>query len=116
MCLVYCVAVINRAPHSRLNDISFSAIAMGLLAAIVGFAGSFTVVLQGFRSAGASEAEAASALMALTVGMGVSGIMLAWRYRMPIGVAWSTPGSALLISSGAAVSYTHLTLPTTPYV
>ena len=107
---MYCVAVINRAPHSRVKDVSISAIAMGLLAAIVGFTGSFTVVLQGFRSAGASEAEAASALMALTVGMGVSGIMLAWRYRMPIGVAWSTPGSALLISSGAALSSVNVAI------
>jgi len=83
---------------------------MGLLAAIVGFAGTFTVVLQGFRTAGASEAEAASGLMALTVGMGISGIVLAWRYRMPIGVAWSTPGSALLITSGAALSSVNVAI------
>ena len=32
--------------------------------------------------------------------MAVVGIWLALRYRMPIAVAWSTPGAALLISSG----------------
>ncbi len=73
---------------------------MGLLAAVVGFTGSFAVVLQGLRSAGATEAQATSGLLALTVGMGMSGIVLALRYRMPIGVAWSTPGAALLIASG----------------
>jgi len=73
---------------------------MGMLAAVVGFIGSFAVVLQGLRSAGASEAQAASGLLALSVGMGLSGIVLALRYRMPIGVAWSTPGAALLIASG----------------
>jgi len=71
-----------------------------MLAAVVGFIGSFAVVLQGLRSAGASEAQATSGLLALSVGMGLSGMVLAMRYRMPIGVAWSTPGAALLIASG----------------
>lgn len=73
---------------------------MGLLAAMVGFTGSFALVLQGMRSAGATEAEAASGLTALMIGMGLSGVILALRYRIPVGVAWSTPGAALLIASG----------------
>ncbi len=73
---------------------------MGMLAATVGFLGSFAVVLQGLRAAGATEEQAISGLIALSVGMGLSGIILALRYRMPIGVAWSTPGAALLIASG----------------
>lgn len=85
---------------SRLSEISLSAIGTGLLAAIVGYTGSFAIVLQGLRSAGASEEQATSGLIALSVGMGLSGIFLALRYRMPIGVAWSTPGAALLIVSG----------------
>ena len=55
-------------------------------------------------TAGASDAEAASALMAASVAMGLSGIHLAWTRRMPISVAWSTPGAALLIVSGDAVA------------
>lgn len=85
---------------SRRSELSWSAFGMGLLAAVVGFTGSFAVVLQGLRSAGATEAQATSGLFALTVGMGLSGIVLALRYRMPIGVAWSTSGAALLIASG----------------
>lgn len=76
-------------------------IAAGLLAAFVGFASSFAVVLQGLAGVGASPAQAASGLMALSVCMGLSGIVLSLRYRMPISVAWSTPGAALLASSGA---------------
>ncbi|MFK8076632.1 MAG: benzoate/H(+) symporter BenE family transporter [Granulosicoccus sp.] len=83
----------------RLNDLSPQSVGTGLLAAIVGFTSSFAVILQGLRAAGASEAEATSGLIMLTIGMGVSGIMLALRYRMPIGVAWSTPGAALLVVS-----------------
>lgn len=46
---------------------------------------------------GASPEQAASGLLILTVLMGSVTIGLAWRYRMPITVAWSTPGAALLI-------------------
>lgn len=78
---------------------SLPALAAGLLAGFVGFASSFAVVLQGLRAMGAGPAEAASGLMALSVAMGLCGILLsAWR-RMPISVAWSTPGAALLAAS-----------------
>ncbi len=88
------------ATHTpRIHDLSPQAIGTGLLAAIVGFTSSFAVILQGLRAAGANEAEATSGLIVLTIGMGVSGILLALKYRMPIGVAWSTPGAALLVVS-----------------
>ncbi|MDT8265794.1 benzoate/H(+) symporter BenE family transporter, partial [Roseomonas sp. DSM 102946] len=71
-------------------------LAAGLLAAFVGFASSFAVVLRGLTAAGASPAQAASGLMALAVAMGLCGILLSLRTRMPVSVAWSTPGAALL--------------------
>ncbi len=73
----------------------------GLLAAFVGFASSFAVVLQGLSAVGASPAQAASGLMALCIAMGLGGIFLSLRHRMPISVAWSTPGAALLVTTGA---------------
>ena len=78
------------------------AIAAGLLAAFVGFASSFTVILQGFDAMGASQAEAASGLMALSIAMGLCAILISWRTRLPISIAWSTPGAALLATSGVA--------------
>jgi benzoate membrane transport protein len=71
----------------------------GVLAAFVGFASSFAVVLQGLKSVGASPAQSASGLMALSIGMGACAILLSLWYREPISVAWSTPGGALLASS-----------------
>jgi len=68
-----------------------------VIAAIAGYASSFTLVVAGLRAVGASDAQAASGLLILTVVMGIITIGLAWRYRMPITVAWSTPGAALLI-------------------
>lgn len=61
-------------------------------------------MLQGFRASGATDAQATSGLIALTVGMGVSGIIVAWQYRIPVGVAWSMPGAALLVSSGGTLN------------
>lgn len=73
----------------------------GLVAALVGFAGSFAVVLTGLRAAGADEAQAASGLLAVSLCSGLVALVLGVRMRMPISIAWSTPGAALLISSGA---------------
>ncbi len=75
-------------------------LAAGLLAAFVGFSSSFAVVLGGFYAVGATPAQAASGLMALSIAMGVGGIWLSLRTRMPVSVAWSTPGAALLTSTG----------------
>jgi len=72
----------------------------GLVLAVVGFASSFAVVLAGLRAAGASQAQAASGLLALSVAMGLTAVWLSLRHRMPISVVWSTPGAALLASVG----------------
>jgi benzoate membrane transport protein len=39
--------------------------------------------------------------MALSIAMGLCGMLLSLKLRMPVSVAWSTPGGALLASSGA---------------
>jgi benzoate membrane transport protein len=83
-----------------LKDLSAPAIAAGLLAAFVGFASSFAVILQGLAALAASEAEAASGLLALSVAMGLCGVVLSLRAREPISAAWSTPGAALLATTG----------------
>ena len=75
-------------------------LAAGLLAAFVGFASTFAVVLRGFSGVGATPEQAASGLMASSIAMGIGGIWLSLRTRMPVSVAWSTPGAALLSSTG----------------
>lgn len=82
------------------KDASASAIFMGLLAGFVGAASSFAVVLEGFRAVGATEAQAASALLAVSVAKGVAAILISAKTRVPISLAWSTPGAALLATSG----------------
>ncbi|MGC5017278.1 benzoate/H(+) symporter BenE family transporter [Micromonospora sp. DT47] len=72
----------------------------GAVTALVGFASSFTVVLAGLRAVGADEAQAASGLLAVSVASGLCAVWLGLRHRMPIAIAWSTPGAALLVATG----------------
>lgn len=79
---------------------SVQALVAGALAAFVGFASSFAVVVKGLLAVGATPEQAASGLAALSVAMGLGAVILSFRTRMPISVAWSTPGAALLATTG----------------
>ncbi len=83
-----------------LKEFSLQSLFMGLLTAFVGFASSFAVVLQGLKGVGATDFEAASGLMALSVSVGLCAILLSAMTRLPISIAWSTPGGALLAATG----------------
>jgi benzoate membrane transport protein len=72
----------------------------GILAALVGFTSSFAVVLAGLRGVGASPAEAGSGLLAVCTTQALGILWLARRHRIPVTLAWSTPGAALLASTG----------------
>jgi benzoate membrane transport protein len=82
------------------KDISLQAVTMGLITAFVGWASSFTVILQGLTAVGATQAQAASGLFAASLAMGLAGLWTSLSSRQPISVAWSTPGAALLATTG----------------
>ena len=75
------------------SSFSLQALGTGLLVCFVGFASSFAVIVQGLTAVGATQAQAASGLMALSVAMGLGGIVLSLWTRMPISIAWSTPAA-----------------------
>lgn len=83
-----------------IKDLSWQAFSAGLIAALVGFGSSFAVVVAGLVAVGANPAEASSGLMAAALAMGFAGIVMAVMTRMPIAAAWSTPGAALLVTTG----------------
>ena len=72
----------------------------GILTALVGFTSSFAVVLTGLRAVGATPGQAASGLFAVCVTQALGMLWLARRHRIPLTLAWSTPGAALLASTG----------------
>jgi len=82
-----------------LARLKLSHVVAGLVAVLVGYTGSVAIIFQAAEVVGATQAQANSWMLALALGMGVAGIALSLWYRMPILVAWSTPGAALLVIS-----------------
>lgn len=75
----------------------------GILAAVVGYASTFTVVLAALSASGATPQQAGSGLFAVCLGIGILNIVVAWRTRLPVSIAWSTPGAAFLLTAGVPV-------------
>lgn len=75
---------------------SFSAAAV---ATVVGFGGTVALVVQAGQAMGASPGQIISMVTALCLGISLPGAMLSWRLKMPVVLAWSTPGAALLAAS-----------------
>jgi benzoate membrane transport protein len=70
-----------------------------LIATVVGFGGTIALLVQAFRALGASVEQTGSAVTALCLGIAIGNTALSIRTRMPIVVAWSTPGAALLAAT-----------------
>jgi benzoate membrane transport protein len=83
------------------TDFSVQALGQGLLVPLVGYASSVAVVIQGLTAVGASVGQIASALVAFGALMGLVTIVASRVTRMPIPIAWTTPGLALLATTGA---------------
>ena len=80
-----------------LKDFSLTAGVAGLLAVVVSYAGSAVIIFQAAHLAGLSEELTSSWLWAVSIGSGITGILLSLRMKTPILTAWSTPGAALLV-------------------
>lgn len=76
-----------------------SVISAAVVAALVGYAASVAIVLAAATALGATPAQAASWLLAVSVGKAVGSAFLSWRYRVPMILAWSTPGAALIAAT-----------------
>jgi benzoate membrane transport protein len=93
------------AKRSLLRDLSLPAVVAGFITVLVGFASSAVIVFQAAQAVGATQAQIASWMWALGLGMGVTCIGLSLRYRVPVVTAWSTPGAAMLVVGTGAVTY-----------
>ena len=87
------------------KDLSLSAVIAGLIAVIIFYAGPLVIVFQAAHAAGLDHATISSWIGAISIGSGISAIILSLIYKAPVITAWSTPGAALLV----------LALPNTPY-
>ncbi|WDG56938.1 benzoate/H(+) symporter BenE family transporter [Pseudomonas chlororaphis] len=88
----------------RIADLLHPSVA-ALISVIVNYGGTFILVFQGAKAAGLIPEQTASWIWSISIGVGLTGAWLSYRYREPIITAWSTPGAAFLIA----------VLPSTPY-
>ncbi len=85
------------------RDLSLPAVVAGFVAVLVGFTSSVVIVFQAAAALGATPAQTASWIWALGLGLGLTSAGLSLWTRQPVLTAWSTPGAALLASTGAGV-------------
>jgi benzoate membrane transport protein len=70
-----------------------------LVSVVVGFASTVLVIMQAADAVGASSAQKASWATVLSFAMGGLTLLLSWRHKMPMMVAWTTSGAALIATS-----------------
>jgi len=88
----------------RWNDLTHPVVA-GLVSVIVNYGGTFILVFQAAKVAGLSPELTASWVWSISIGVGVTGIILSWISREPIITAWSTPAAAFLVTALATTPY-----------
>ncbi len=87
------------------SDISLSALVAGVIAVVVAYGGPAALIFQAAAAAKLSTGQLASWVWAISIGSGLAGVYLSLRFKVPIIIAWSTPGAALLVTSLARYSF-----------
>lgn len=85
-----------RALGRLIRDASLPAVLAGVVATLISFAGPLVIVFQ--AASGLPAPLLASWVWAIAIGSGVLGLGLSLFYRVPVVIAWSIPGSVLLVS------------------
>ncbi len=89
-------------PMQFFKDLSLSAFTAGFVAVLVGFTSSVAIVFQAAQAFHATPGQITSWMWALGLGMGLCSLVPSLVLRMPVMVAWSTPGAAVLATAGVA--------------
>lgn len=76
-----------------------SVFSAALVAALVGYGSTIALVLAAAAALGATSAQTASWVLAICIGKAVGSAWLSWSNRIPVVLAWSTPGAALIAAT-----------------
>ncbi|WP_374571141.1 benzoate/H(+) symporter BenE family transporter [Acinetobacter sp.] len=87
-----------------LNDFTVPAVFAGFITFLVGISVSAVLVIQAAQTLGASTAQITSWFWALGLGIGLSGLILSWKFKYPVATSWSTAGLALILATGSGYS------------
>ncbi|MFN3878267.1 MAG: benzoate/H(+) symporter BenE family transporter [Brevundimonas sp.] len=93
------------APAFSMRTLPDSAFSSPAVATVIGFGGTVALVVQAGQALGADAGQIGSMVTALCLAIGVPGALLSWRLRIPVVLAWSTPGAALLAASTLGLSW-----------
>ena len=88
----------------RFSDL-INPVVAGLISVIVNYGGTFILVFQAAKVAGLNPELTASWVWSISIGVGVTGLVLSWLSREPIITAWSTPAAAFLVTALATTPY-----------
>lgn len=86
------------AKEIQLRDLFFPSVA-ALVSVLINYGGTFAIVFQAAKVANLSPELTASWVFSLSIGIGITGLWLSYKYKEPIITAWSTPGVAFLASA-----------------
>ncbi len=87
------------------RDLSVQAVFAGFLTVFVGLASTVTLLFQAAQTMGLSHDQTSSWLLSVCLSVGVTGLLLCWRFRAPVVTAYALPGIVLLIQAGAQFTY-----------
>ena len=92
-------------PSNRLiQDFSIPAVFAGFITFLIGISVSSVLVIQAAQLLGANTAQISSWFWALGLSIGLSGLILSWKFKYPVATSWSTAGLALIIATGSGYS------------
>ena len=81
-----------------MRDWSLSAWMTGFLAVLISYSGPLVIFIQAAHVGNMSNEMLSSWIWAISIGAGISGIVLSVLLKAPIITAWSAPGTALLLN------------------
>ena len=87
------------------RDLNLPALAAGFVAALVGFTSTVALVFQAAQAFHATPEQVSSWMWAIGLGVGFCTLVPSLVLRMPVMVAWSTPGAAVLAAAGLVADF-----------
>ncbi|WP_086819417.1 benzoate/H(+) symporter BenE family transporter [Allokutzneria sp. NRRL B-24872] len=91
--------------RSFFADASLSSFVAALIAVVVSYSGPMVIVLTAAQAGKLTPAQTTSWLWAISIGSGLTCLVLSLWTKVPVITAWSTPGAALLVTSMGSYSY-----------
>lgn len=90
---------LSKTLHDFKSDLTINHWIVAIIVLIIGLSSSTVLIFETTRLLHISTDAASSWLGSLCLAMGILGVYLSLKFKMPILIAWSTAGSALLITT-----------------